>query len=84
MTTPMNVYAKLAAEYGGVDVTDKDAVNDFFETGVYELSEEVRMEIIEKLFAGMDSNDELTPEDLEINMDDVPLPNPSNYKRRDE
>jgi len=79
----MSIYAALASEYGGVDASDKEAVNNFFEKDVYDLPEDIRLEIIEKLFAGMDSSDGFAPECLEDDTEDLTIPSPSNYKRAD-
>jgi len=56
MTTPMNVYKELAIQYGDIDPEDSEAVNHFFETDVYKLSEETRQTIIDALFSRMDES----------------------------
>ena len=81
MTTLMSVYTQLAIEYGKIDESDSGAVNDFFENGVYELSEEVRLEIIEKLFLGIEADCDI--DNNEIMKSDVPFPCLSNYKKAD-
>ena len=49
MTTPMSEYAKIAAQYGGVDPEDAEAVDEWFGTGLADLPVEKQQEIVEKL-----------------------------------
>ena len=68
MTTPMHIYAELAEKYGQVDPKDNNAVNDFFETGVYKLSQSDREDIVDILFSNVDTPSKYN-EDLVDNPD---------------
>jgi len=82
MTTPMNVYRELAIQYGDIDADDPNAVNRFFESGVYSLDDKTRLTILESLFSRMDDVAALD-EIPEILDEQVPLPDPANYQRAD-
>lgn len=82
MTTSMHVYRDLAVKYGNIDPDEPGAVNRFFEIDVYNLSRFTRLRIIVTLFRHIDDHQ---CEDVcfDISDEDVPLPNPANYKRAD-
>jgi len=81
MTTPMHVYRDLAVKYGQIDPDDPGAVNRFFEKDVYNLSRFTRLRIILTLFRHIGGQAEAV--DFDILDEDVPLPDPANYKRAD-
>ena len=78
----MSVYDEIASRYG-VDPGDADAVNAFFETGVYQLpqndQEAIALEILER-----DGEPEADPDRAVVIIPEhVPFPNPDDYVRAD-
>jgi len=81
MTTPMHVYRDLAVKYGKIDPDDPGEVNCFFEKDVYNLSRFAQLRTIVTLFKHIGDQPEAV--DFNILDEDVPFPDPANYKRAD-
>jgi hypothetical protein len=79
----MHVYRDLAVKYGKIDPDDPGAVNRFFEKDVYNLSRFTRLRIIVTLFRHIGDQPEAVNFDILDKDEDVPLPDPANYKRAD-
>jgi len=80
----MHFYRDLAVKYGNIDPDDIDAINRFFEKDVYNLSKFTRLRIIATLFRHNGDRPDPMSFDLPDDDDeDVPAPNPANYKRAD-
>ena len=84
MTTPMNVYGELAAEYGGIDPDDDSAVIRFFEKDVYALPEYYRHIIIQKLFDSIELEAAGDIDISQLTSEIVPLLNSDDYPPADE
>lgn len=81
MTMPMHVYRDLAVKYGKIDPDAPRAVNRFLEKNVYNLSRFTWLRIIVTLFRHIGDQPEAV--DFNILDEDVPFPDPANYKRAD-
>jgi len=81
MTTPMHVYRELAVKHGKIDPAEPGAVNRFFEKDVYSLSKITQLRIISTLFRHIGDKPEEYP--YEEIQEEIPFPNPANYKRAD-